>query len=351
MDVIALHQANVTNAVAPLGTAFTAEQASLLRRWAEKVVLVFDNDEAGIKAAYKAILTCRKSGLSCALARMQQGLKDETGTQDYEKIKDPAEILQKFGPQVLNKVMKYSINDFEYLISRGRVQIDAEGGSKKGAIAFLFPFLEALDSEVERDDCIALIADAFGVERNAVQNDYSRRKTAVYAASSRQEGGQEQTVVQSRPISMNGDLFLLTVVAANMWLYPEFRAALEIKEIDDPAAKELFIAMEECFIHDESGIDSLLERIKEQSLRNFIVNRGSSPEFKGGTVGATAGGIASDPKRLMEDGIKGIRKKRLRKRLTEIGADLRKAERSGGDLNVEELLAEKMFIDSQIRKL
>jgi DNA primase len=128
-----------------------------------------------------------------------------------------------------------------------------------------------------------------------------------------------------------------------MWLYPEFRSALEIKEIEDPAAKELFIAMEECFVHDESGIDSLLERIKERALRNFIANRGSSPEFKGGTAG--------DPKRLMEDGIKGIRKKRLRKRLTEIGAELRTAERAGGNVNIEELLAEKMFIDSQIRKL
>jgi DNA primase len=330
IDVIALHQAGITNAVAPLGTAFTEEQAKLLHRWAEKAVLIFDNDEAGQKAAYKAIITCRKNGLSCALAQPEQGLEGE--------FKDPADILQKFGPQILNKVIKYAINDYEYLISRARLQFDMSApGGKNRAAAFLFPYLETLESEIEREDCIAAAADAFGVDRDAIRKDYSKRKTGGY---SRQEVQEKQSnALSDRPIRMNGELFLLTVVSVNMNFYPEFRAALEIKEIDDPAAKELFIAMEECFIHDENGIDALLERIRNEQLRNFIASRGSSPEFK------------SDPHRLMEDGINGIRKKRLRQRLVEINAEMRKSERASGSVNLDDLLAEKMFIDSQIRKL
>jgi len=145
---------------------------------------------------------------------------------------------------------------------------------------------------------------------------------------------------------MNAELFLLTVVAVNMKLYPDFRAALEIKEIDDPAAKELFIAMEECFVHDENDIDSLLVRIKDESLKNFIAGRGASAEF--------AGGPGRDPRRLMEDGINEIRKKRLRKRLVEINAEMRNNERFAGDTggeNINELLMEKKFIDSQMREL
>jgi DNA primase len=335
IDVIALHQAGISNAVAPLGTAFTEEQAKLLRRWAEKAVLVFDTDEAGQKAAYKAILTCRKSGLSCALVQphfaAQQALKPEIGVSEAE-FKDPADILQKFGPQILNKIMKYAINDFEYLISRARSQYDMSApGGKNRAAEFLFPYLETLDSDIEREDCIAAAADAFGVDRGAIQKDYSRRKQEVK--------GEQSIALPNRPIRMNGELFLLTVVSANMKLYPEFRAALEIKEIDDPAAKELFIAMEECFIHDESGIDSLLARIGDEPLRNFIASRGASPEFK------------NDPHRMMEDGINSIRKKRMLQRLTEIGAELRNSERNAGDVNIDDLLAEKMFIDSQIRKL
>lgn len=355
MDVIAMHQAGVENAVAPLGTAFTDEQASLLRRWADKIILIFDTDEAGQKAAYKAILTCRKNGLYCEVAHIQKGLEMENVTEDVLKFKDPAEILQNFGPDILKKIVKCTINDFEYLIIRGRSQFGMDLGGKNRALAFLFPYLDALDSEVERDDCITLAADTFGVDRGAVQKDYSKRKAAN--GSWRQEvqekktGSEESKALPGRPISMNEDIHLLTVVSANMELYPEFRTTLEIKEIDDPAAKELFIAMEECFIHDESGVDSLLARISDESLRNFIVGRGSSGEFKGENAS----------RRMMEDGIKAVKKKRLKRRLAEIGAKLRKGERaskSGGaakedndDINIEELLSEKMFIDSQIRKL
>jgi len=339
MDVIALHQAGITNAVAPLGTAFTDEQASLLRRWAEKIVLIFDNDEAGQKAAYKAIITCRKSGLSCALPQMQAALKAQTGSDDISGLKDPADILQKFGPDILKKNLNYTINDIEYLISRGRSQYETARGGKNRAAQFLFPYLGALDSEIERDDCIALIADTFGVQRGAVQTDYSKWRTGGH---SRQREPEKTDVLTGRPIRMNAELFLLTVVSVNMQLYPEFRAELEIKEIDDPAAKELFIAMEECFIHDECDIESLLGRIKDEELKKFIAHRGTSPEFKGGSE--------NDPRRLMEDGINEIRKKRLRKRLLEIGAEMRENERSS-DGDIDELLAEKKFIDSQMRKL
>ena len=143
---------------------------------------------------------------------------------------------------------------------------------------------------------------------------------------------------------MNDELFLLTVVSVNQTLYPEFRKALRMREIEDPAAKELFIALEECFVNDESGMDALLSRISGSPLRNFIVERGTSPEFRGDSK--------RDPRRLMEDGIRKIKVKEFRQRLAEIGAELRMRERSaaaGGDF--EELLAEKMFIDAEIRKL
>jgi DNA primase len=351
LDVIALHQAGITNAVAPLGTAFTDEQAKLLNRWAERIILVFDSDEAGQKAAYKSIIICRRNGLSCAVSQPEYALKQELS--DYGIYKDPADILQKFGALLLNKILKYVINDFEYLISCGRTSYNiSTPAGKNQALAFLFPYLETLDSEVERDDCITAAADAYGVDRSAVHRDYLKRKKKENSF------GEEKrdSSLQNRQIRMNGELFLLTVISVNMELYPEFRTALEIKEIDDPAAKELFIALEECFLHEESGIDSLLTRIKDEPLRNFIAGRGTSPEFKGkvtnGLTGSFAGNFATDPRRLMEDGIKGIRKKRLRQRLTEIGAQMRMNERSeDGEINVDELVAEKMFIDSQLRKL
>lgn len=339
MDVIALHQAGITNAVAPLGTAFTDEQALWLRRWVEKAVLIFDNDEAGIKAAYKAVITCRKNGLSCALVDRDNALKTETGTENPSKFKDPAEILQKFGSQILNKIKNYTINDFEYLISLGISQTGLEGG-KNHTAEFLFPFIDCLTSEVERKELIARLADVIRINYNAVQDDFVKWKkneiSRVYNAPSAEEEA-------SKPVSLTDELRLLTFVAVNMDLYSDFRSALEIKEIDDKNAKELFIALEECFKYGESGIDFLLKRISIEGVRKHIVSNGVSPEYK----------KESDfnSRKYMEDGINKIKLKRLEKRNVEIEAELRNNERAGNSENIDELIAEKMSVDSQIRKL
>jgi DNA primase len=213
---------------------------------------------------------------------------------------------------------------------------------KKAAMAFLFPFLEVLDSEIERNDCIEAAADAFGTDREAAHKDYDSRDKDGRPAGRADESGNEA------PLQMNDELFLLTVVAVNPVLYPEFRRSLEIREIENPDAKELFVAFEECFVNEENSMDALLARIGSARLRNFIVKRGTSPEFR---VDKHSG---IDPVRLAEDGIKKIRGKRSRARLAEIVAELHRGERNPGEIpldTLDELLAEKMRIDADIRKL
>jgi len=339
MDVIALHQAGVSNAVASCGTAFTDDQARLLRNWADTAVLVFDSDEAGQKAASKAVITCRKNGLGCSLCL--PGL-------DGEDQKDPADILQKFGEDHLKSSMKRVIIDLDYLIAKAKTQFDvAVPKGKAGALALLYPYLDALESKAERSACIEAIADEMRADKGAVDNDYERwRRSSENASATRAKDADSKEVSGTeRPIQMNDELFLLTVVSVNIELYPEFRASIEMKEIEDPYARELFVALEECFINEESGTDAFLARINSSSLRNFIVERGISPEFRANEK--------RDPKKLMEDGIKRVKEKKIRRRLSEINAELRIMERNAGDAgdDLQDLVAEKMQLDAEIRKL
>ena len=345
MDAIAMHQAGLANTVAPLGTAFTDEQARLLNRWAERAILVFDLDKAGQDAAYKSILTCRRNGLLCSLAEPEKKAPPISGD-NPQKIKDPADILLNFGPEVLNKRMKCIINDFDYLILRGRAlhNISMPQG-KRAALAFLFPYLEVLDSEIERNDCIGAAADAFGADREAFQKDYNSRQKSGNKKSETTEKGETN-------VRMNDELFLLIVAAVNPVLYPELRRSLEIREIEDPSAKELFVALEECFINDETGMETLLGRIGSEALRTFIARHVTSPEFREDRE--TGRRVAADPSRLLNDGIRRIKKKRLKSRLAEIVAELRSGERNPDYVNgetLEELIGEKMRIDAEIRKL
>ena len=109
MDVVALHQAGVTNAVAPLGTAFTDGQARLLKRWAERVYLIFDADEAGQNAAFKGIMTCRKNGLESFVVVLNPENSPELEAGGLAP-KDPADVLKNFGPEASQREKNPRIN-------------------------------------------------------------------------------------------------------------------------------------------------------------------------------------------------------------------------------------------------
>ncbi len=326
MDVIALHQAGLNTAVAPLGTAFTDDQARLLRRWAERVHLVFDSDDAGQRAAVKGILTCRANGLACTVVDIAAGMD---GT-----AKDPADILKDVGPEALQRNAKCFINDFDYLLKRGRILYDINSSEGKAqAAAFLFPYLETLESEVSRDSCVGAIADAFGVDRGAVSRDYARRKEPKRSESRPGAG--------TATIRMNEELFLLIAVAVNYQLYPQMRASLSVEEIDDPSAKELFITLEECYRNDSVGMDALLSRLTDDALKAFVLEKGATGEF------------ANQPERLVADGISRIKAKRLERRMAEIVIRLRVARNvgHGAERELDDLLAEKVHIDAELRRL
>ncbi|MDR1957029.1 MAG: DNA primase [Treponema sp.] len=329
LDVIALHQAGIATAVAPLGTAFTDEQAQLLRRWAERVYIFFDSDAAGQQATLKAILTCRRNGLVAAVV-----ISPLDGN-----VKDPADILKEAGPERLQKTAKNGILDLEYLIIRSKSLFDLSGSEGKAkACAFMFPYLETLDSEVSRMASIEQVADALGVDRMAVLHDYTSHIDSRERPVSRR-GREEEYPQPAMPIRMNDELYLLIVVAVTYRLYPKLRASLLIKEIEDPLAKELFIALEECFLYDESGMDALLFRISRADLRNFVTKHAASREF------------ASNPEQLLSDGIKRIKQRCLEKRLCEIILELRIVESGTTGMQPEELLAEKMHIDAELRRM
>jgi DNA primase len=388
MDVISLHQAGIANAVAPLGTAFTDDQAKLLRRWAERINLVFDSDSAGQAAAVKAVITCRRNGLASGvvvpaeggalpagagetasvaaeaqgvwMAALETGEKTPPAGPDLSNLKDPADILRYLGPEALQKRMKCIIYDFEYLVLRSRSLYDISGSEGKArAVAFLFPYIETLDSEVSRDACLASVADAFGTDRAAVLNDYNRnaRQSSQRGQAGEKsyptEGSAQGVSLIDRPVQMNDELVLLAVILVNFHLYPIFRNAVSIKEIGDPAAKELIIAMEECYIHEESGIDDLLSRISSPALRNYVVEKGTAGEFSG-----TPRQQQDQLEQLIKDGVRKVKQKRLRLRLSEITSEIHRLEHDPSpkeegfrrDSRLEELIVEKMHIDAELHQ-
>ncbi|MDR2702641.1 MAG: DNA primase [Spirochaetaceae bacterium] len=346
MDVISLHQGGVTNAVAPLGTAFTDDQAKFLHRWADKVYLMLDNDEAGQNAAYKAVLCCRRNGLECAVvdtARFFNG-KGETP-------KDPAEILQKFGSQALKKSVKCAILDIDFVITRSKTFKDTAQ-----SVAFLFPYLDALDSEVARDVTIGAIAQSFGVEYRAVLDDYNRARQPERQLTA-EKGVPSGISAVKKTFRAGDELYLLAAVFVNPGLFKVLRSALSPEDLEDSNARELYIVMEDWFRLNsdllsgeenmtgiETGVQfcnrvparsgNLLDMIPEGDLRDFILRQEASGAF-------------TNPEKVLSDGIARMRSKILERRRREITRELRHTTHE--DAKEADLLAEKMYIDAELK--
>ncbi|MBO5797169.1 MAG: DNA primase, partial [Clostridia bacterium] len=156
MDVIALHQAGFQNAVAALGTSFTAEHARLIARYATEAVLTFDADAAGQKGTGRAIDLLRESGVRIKVVRVPEG-------------KDPDEFIKKNGAERFRLLMERSANDVEYrLLELGR-QFDltsADGQSRYSQAAA--ELLAGLQSPIERDVYAGKIASEIGVTKTAL---------------------------------------------------------------------------------------------------------------------------------------------------------------------------------------
>lgn len=103
MDVIAMHQAGFTNAVASLGTAFTTQHAALLKRYTDQVILTYDSDGAGVKAALRAIPILKSVGISIKVLNMQP-------------YKDPDEFMKNLGPEAFRQRIAEAKNSFMYEI-------------------------------------------------------------------------------------------------------------------------------------------------------------------------------------------------------------------------------------------
>lgn len=156
MDVISLHQAGFENAVAPLGTAFTSEQAKLLARYTKEIVLMLDSDAAGQKAVRRASGILENTGLSVRVVSIPDG-------------KDPDEYIKKNGPERFAALLEGAVGDMEYklLCAAQGINLESDDGRLKYLSAAAEIIAEA-DDIMTRDIYIGRLCEKYGVSRTAL---------------------------------------------------------------------------------------------------------------------------------------------------------------------------------------
>lgn len=171
MDVISLHQAGFTNAVASLGTALTAGHASLIKRYVKEVYLTYDSDDAGTRAALRAVPILREAGISAKVIRM-------------DPYKDPDEFIKNLGAEEYEKRIQAARNGFMFSLEMLEREFDMH--SPEGKTEFFREVSRRLltfEDELERNNYIEAVATAYRISRDSL--DKMVAKTAVSAGMAR----------------------------------------------------------------------------------------------------------------------------------------------------------------------
>lgn len=163
MDVIALHGAGFSNAVATLGTAITPEQARLMSRYTKSVVIAYDSDEAGQRAADKAFKLLGEVGLDVKILKM-------TGA------KDPDEYIKNFGSERFKRLLDESKTHFDFKFDAILSKFDiSQTAGKLKAAEQVTEIISAVPSAVEREIYIAKAAEKLEIQKANLKQDVDRK--------------------------------------------------------------------------------------------------------------------------------------------------------------------------------
>ena len=156
LDVISLHQAGFCNVVAPLGTAFTNEQAGLISRYTKEIVLMLDADAAGQKAIKRASSILENSGLSVKVVVIPDG-------------KDPDEYIRKNGADRFRGLLNGAVSDIEYklLTAANGISLESDDGKIK-YLGLAAEIIAETDDVMIRDIYIGRLSEKYGVSRTAL---------------------------------------------------------------------------------------------------------------------------------------------------------------------------------------
>ncbi|MDD5423036.1 MAG: DNA primase [Candidatus Omnitrophica bacterium] len=177
LDFLVPYQAGIKNIIATLGTALTSDQARLLKRFANTVIMVYDPDEAGEAASLRNLDMFISEDMNVYIAELPQGF-------------DPDSAIRKFGADEFLKIVKSSKNLFDYKLDKLNARFDMKKPHGKAAIASeMLPTISRINNAVMKSELVKKLAERLSVDEESlkaelkkVKPDYSQRRYAAVPA-------------------------------------------------------------------------------------------------------------------------------------------------------------------------
>lgn len=267
MDVIAMHAAGLTNAVATLGTAITSEQARIMSRYTKKVIISYDADEAGRKAAMRALSLLEEVGL-------------EVSVLSVPGAKDPDEYIKTYGVDKFREVIFGAKSKFEYNLDSVLSKYDITLPQDRiNALVEMEKIISAVYSAAERDIYIQTVSKKFNVSTASVKADVERITAKNRAMQKRGEGQKVQRESVGYSDRINPEFIKVPTVARNeenvlglMLLYEEDRkkvfdsALLTADDFITELNKRIFTYLSDAYSSGDTRLTDINEKFSSEEI-------------------------------------------------------------------------------------
>ena len=316
--------------MAPLGTAFTADQGRLLRRYADRAQLIFDSDRAGQEATKKTVIILEQLGFESRVITL-------------EGAKDPAELLQSEGPKMLTKACSNSKSAFDHLVHSA---INLYDGKKATGKLHIFtavkPYLDAVESEIVKQSYLRDLASYLQVDEATLVRDYANRADTVTTRNREdEEQSRRKSLAAHRVWKRSTDLYAMLTLMNNRFLFPRYRNRLHIDDLVDEMAIQLYTVLEDAQREEIGNSDELiLQMIDDDHLRNMVAESLQTAEF------------TAQPEQVLEESVWRITLRSLEKTRKHVENLIRLAEKDGSvATELSHLLLEKKSLDEKIAEM
>lgn len=267
MDVLAAHQAQVKNAVATLGTALTSNQAKLLKRYVDSVIICYDADNAGFQASYQAAILLQKTGCEVKVANMPDKM-------------DPDEYIREYGGEsFLHQVINRSDSFFRFYMKYRRKDFDLSIDSERIAyVEAMIAQLSTIESSIEREFYIKEIADEFNLSTDIIQHDVEKHKKQnkrqhkdnFYKNSNTNTVRTSYTKTEMLPAYNNAERFLLAYMLKHSNIIDKVQQALGVQfNIDEHKVilTHLYALYER---YDQVSVSQLIDKLSDDYLKQIV---------------------------------------------------------------------------------
>ena len=315
-DVVAMHEAGFQNVMAPLGTAFTEEQATVLRRRVDKATIMFDGDRAGMSAAVRAFPILAKVGLAAYMAPLPSG-------------QDPDSLIREKGSRVMEGILERATGLLDEIIKMTAAASDGSTQDVSRRVTKLRPLINSVRDAMERDLYRQKVAAAFSVEPSIVFR-YLRDERVSEAPAARK-------VVMPSP-GHSDERELIGLLLDLPELCDEAVNIGAVSLIRTPRLREMAEQLVYNSHHHSSGASALMAGAETDAVADWLAKRGLETLYENAESGKEA---------LYE--IKGMMEKRtVETQITEIKKQIQLAHASGDDMMVLSLQRRRTELEREM---